>query len=83
MPCFSRACISHGFKSRRLRAILRFVESPLSAVGVQVAEMKARLEGRRQELIDLRNGYDSDDETHYVVDSRTGEVVLSVKEVIQ
>lgn len=48
----------------------------------QVAEMKARLEGRRQELVDLRNGYDSDDESHYVVDSRTGEVELSVKEVI-
>ncbi|CAM9114276.1 unnamed protein product [Ectocarpus fasciculatus] len=48
-----------------------------------VAEMKLRLEGRRQELLDLRNGYDSDDESHYVVDSRTGEVVLSVKEVIQ
>ncbi|CAN0498159.1 unnamed protein product, partial [Ectocarpus sp. 12 AP-2014] len=49
----------------------------------RVAEMKHRLEGRRQELVDLRNGYDSDDESHYVVDSRTGEVVLSVKEVIQ
>lgn len=56
---------------------------PLLAFDVQVAEMKLRLEGRRQELVDLRNGYDSDDETHYVVDSRTGEVVLSVKEVIQ
>lgn len=49
----------------------------------QVAEMRERLAGRRQELVDLRNGYDSDDESHYVVDSRTGEVVLSVKEVIQ
>ncbi|CAM9873186.1 unnamed protein product [Hapterophycus canaliculatus] len=49
----------------------------------QLAEMRMRLEGRRQELVDLRNGYDSDDESHYVVDSRTGEVVLSVKEVIQ
>ncbi|CAM9298035.1 unnamed protein product [Ascophyllum nodosum] len=49
----------------------------------QVAEMKLRLAGRRHELVDLRNGYDSDDESHYVVDSRTGEVVLSVKEVIQ
>lgn len=45
--------------------------------------MRLRLEGRRRELIDLRNGYDSDDESHYVVDSRTGEVVLSVKEIIQ
>lgn len=45
--------------------------------------MKLRLAGRRQELVDLRNGYDSDDESHYVVDSRTGEVVLSVKEEIQ
>lgn len=44
--------------------------------------MKLRVEARRQELIDLRNGYDSDDESHYVVDSRTGEVILSVKEVI-
>lgn len=60
-----------------------FVKFSRSTFGVQVAEMKLRLEGRRQELIDLRNGYDSDDETHYVVDSRTGEVVLSVKEVIQ
>lgn len=49
----------------------------------QVAEMKLRVDTRRQELVDLRNGYDSDDESHYVVDSRTGEVVLSVKEVIQ
>lgn len=49
----------------------------------QVAEMVQRLEGRRQELIDLRGGYDSDDDSHFVVDSRTGEVVLSVKEVIQ
>lgn len=45
--------------------------------------MRARLEGRRQELVELRNGYDSDDESHYVVDSRTAEVVLSVKAVIQ
>lgn len=49
----------------------------------QVAEMKRRVEARRQELIDLRNGYDSDDDTHYVVDSRTAEVVLSVKDVVQ
>lgn len=62
---------------------LGFAKFSRSTFGVQVAEMKLRLEGRRQELIDLRNGYDSDDETHYVVDSRTGEVVLSVKEVIQ
>ena len=45
--------------------------------------MMQRLEGRRQELMDLRGGYDSDDDSHFVVDSRTGEVVLSVKEVIQ
>lgn len=48
-----------------------------------MAEMRARLEGRRQEMVELRNGYDSDDESHYVIDSRTAEVVLSVKEVIQ
>lgn len=45
--------------------------------------MQLRLDGRRQDLVDLRNGYDSDDESHYVVDTRTGEIVLSVKEVIQ
>ncbi|CAN0064529.1 unnamed protein product [Discosporangium mesarthrocarpum] len=48
----------------------------------QLAAMRERLEGRRHELIDLRNGYDSDDESHYVIDSRAREVVLSVKEEI-
>lgn len=49
----------------------------------QVAEMKRHVASRRQELIELRHGYDSDEESHYVVDSRTGEVVLSVKQVVQ
>lgn len=69
-----QSCISDFVRSLRVLLLWLFL---------QVAEMKLRLEGRRQDLVDLRNGYDSDDETHYVVDSRTGEIVLSVNEVIQ
>ncbi len=34
---------------------------------------------RRQELVDIRGGYDSDDESHYVVRGRTREVVIDVQ----
>ena len=40
---------------------------------------RAAYQARRQELIALRNGYDSDDESHYFVENKTREVVVSVR----
>jgi translation initiation factor 3 subunit B len=37
---------------------------------------------RRSEIVSLRAGYDSDDESHYVVEGKKREVVLSVKKEV-
>ena len=40
---------------------------------------RAQFAARRQELVQLRSGYDSDDESHYFIENKTREVVVSVR----
>jgi hypothetical protein len=45
----------------------------------RIEAAREQIRARRSELVELRGGYDSDDEQHYFIENKTREVVVSVK----
>ncbi|KAG5178681.1 eukaryotic initiation factor 3b [Tribonema minus] len=64
---------------RKARAAMAGKVRQKQAFRAHVAARRERLLARHHELVELRDGYDSHDEANFFVETRTREVIMSVK----